>query len=174
MKKILITLVSVLIFAGLGFSFAEKKYEQPSFHTVIFATIVSADTDSSVSDKELSSQGLSETIIGWTYSPNFSQQLSFGISAKKQERQNIVFEFDAENPEISEKNAEKIELVLNQKLAQYNEASQTKFSFLFENPVISQNIPKKSMWSIAGAIVGLFVGASLGEIIFRRRGKNKK
>ena len=135
---------------------------------------MSADTDSSVADKEVSSQGLSETIIGWTYSPNFSQQLGFGISAKKQERQNIIFEFDAKNPEISGKNAEKIQSVLTQKLAQYNEASQTKFSFLFEDAVISQNIPKKSMWSIAGSIVGLFVGASLGELIFRRREKNKK
>ena len=172
--------MGVLIFSGLGFVFAEKKYKNPSFHTVIFVTVVSADKNSSVADKEVSSQGLSETIIGWTHSPFFIQNLGFGVSGKKQERQNMVFEFDTEvldihnltssiGNKISEENAEKVKSALNQKLSDYNKLSETKFALLFEDSVISKNIPKKSMWSIAGGIIGFFVIASVGEVIFRRR-----
>lgn len=171
MKKILITLVSILIFSGIGFAFAQKKYEHPSFHAVVFTTVVSADADSSVADKEVSSQGLSETIIGWTHSPIFTQKTGFGVSGKKQERQNIILEFDAPSPEISQENAEKMKQVLEEKLSEYNTLSQTQFSLLFEKTVVSENIPKKSMWVIAGGILGLFIGSFLAEFCFRRRKK---
>lgn len=171
MKKILITLVSILIFSGIGFGFAQKKYENPSFHAVVFTTVVSADTGSSVADKEVSSQGLSETIIGWTHSPLFSQKLGFGVAGKKQERQNIVLEFDAENAEISAENAEKMKTVLQAKLSEYNTLSQTEFALLFEETVVTENIPKKSMWILAGGIFGLFFGSFIAEFFFRRRKK---
>ncbi len=174
MKKILLTLVSILVFSGLAFQYAQKKYEIPTVHAVQFVTVVSADKESSVSDKEEASQFLAETVIGWTHSPAFSQKLGFGISGKKQERQNFILEFDAQNPEISQKNDEKLQKILEEKLSLYNTGSNTQFSFLFEKVVISENIPKKSLWIIAGGILGLFVGASLGELFFRPKKRKKK
>ena len=77
---------------------------------------------------------------------------------------------------ISGKAKEKVQKlrdILEEKLSLYNKKSKTQFNFLFENPVITENIPKKSMWSIAGGILGLFFGASFGEFIFRKKSSKR-
>lgn len=177
MKKTLIIIACILIFSGGGYIAAEKKYEVPTFHSTTFVTVVSADKNSSVADKEVSSQGLSETIIGWTHSPLFSQKMGFHISGKKQERQNIILEFDTEHSvdskEMAQQNTQ-LKSVLIQKLSDYNTLSKTEFALLFEEAVISENIPKKSMWILAGAILGLFIGASLSEIFIKNRARNRQ
>lgn len=174
MKKILTTLFCILIFGAIGLIIAQKKYAEPNFTTILFATVVSADENSSVADKEVSSQGLSETIIGWTYSPLFGENLGFGVSAKKQERQNIVLQFETPTEKKAQENAEKLQKQLQEKLKNYNQLSETKFNFLFESPVIRQNTPKKSMLGIAGAILGLFFGSFLSEFLYRGRKNRKK
>lgn len=161
----------------IGHTIAEKKYKNPEYSGIIFTTLVTADKNSSVLEKETASNFLGESIIGWTLSPGFTKSLGFNIDARKQERQNLIFQFSGISEEEVTEKSFKVENTIKAMLLNYNINSKTEFKLLFDDISIEKKNPKKYLLSITGAIAGFFLSLILIEIfriIKKKKRRNSK
>ncbi|MEI7510895.1 MAG: hypothetical protein WCJ84_01915 [Candidatus Peregrinibacteria bacterium] len=163
-------LVGMVIMAILSFSAA------PSAQGILFATLVSADRDSSISEKEGATNFFAETIIGWTHSPAFRNEVLQGkngnFSGQKQERQNMVFTISTSNAEEANQLSQSLTQSLNAQLADVNRVSETMYRIIFSPLQVTENSPK-SLWRIvAGAIFGGIIG--IFAIPLAQRAKRKR
>lgn len=174
MTKFSIITIAVFLILGLlgGYAAAEKKYSTPTYSVTLFSTLVSRDKNSDVSSREQASTYFGESIIGWTLSPNFTDSLGFGVGARKQERQNIVFQFSSVSEAEGKNRAKIFQEKISEKLEKYNTQSQSDFLLMIDTPSISENNPKKIFWVIGGGILGLFFGLLGSEIFGFLRRKN--
>ncbi len=172
MKQYSLSALLLIVGAFLGFlagSFlAGEKAAQKSYNNVLFTTVLSADENSSVEEKETASQFLAEAVIGWTLSPAFTSSLDFSIAGKKQERGNLVFQFDSASKEEGLTRSAAIKGRLLEKLEAYNAAARTSFGMLFEPVQTTEKQFKSFSWGVLGAMLGFFI-VLVGLELFRMR-----
>ncbi|HID92391.1 TPA: hypothetical protein EYG96_03270 [Candidatus Gracilibacteria bacterium] len=171
--KISAIAVTTLIGSFIGFQKSNTEINTTQYETVIFATVLSSDELSSVEEKETASHFFAEAILGWTLAPDFKNQLNFGISSRKQERGNIIFEFTSLSEKTAEVKTEKFITTLNYKLSQYNTSAKTQFKLLLDTPITTEKSPNKSFWTMGGGIAGFFFGLFATELFIFLRRKEK-
>ncbi len=169
--KIAFVACTALVGSFIGWQKSNSEINTTQYETVIFGTVLSSDELSSVEEKETSSHFFAEAILGWTLAPDFKNQLNFGISSRKQERGNIIFEFTSLSKEKAEVKTEKFIQLLGAKLKEYNMRAKTQFDLLLDNPVTTEKSPHKSFWTMGGGIAGFFFGLFIIEffVFFRRK-----
>jgi len=170
LKKIfflgLFTFAGGVLFLTVSHAFVKTTYE-----TTTFLTVLSADPDSSVSEKESASSFLVETIIGWTRSPSFQEQVikdetGISISAKKQERQNLVLIAQSTTEKASKNASSRFHKVLEEELEQYNTLSNTAFTIRSWSPKTVAKKANKVFAFVGGSVLGFFGWFVAMEILF--------
>jgi len=157
-RTAIILFITTFIGFLVGTFLAQQKTVQMEYNNTLFTTVISADKESSIEEKETASHFFAEAVLGWTISPQFTNQLGFSISGKKQERGNIIFQFSSKTKEEGFTKSQEIQKNLNAKLNTYNIQAKTEFSFLFEPIFTNQKQFKQFSWGLLGAMLGFFGG----------------
>lgn len=105
----------------------------------------------------------SETVQGWFKNPDFQQRIQktakTDISARKQEKQNVVISFSADSEETSKKINEDIKSELEKEIDSYN----LKTGSTFQLAAYSLNIEEKPLSYLIFMIVSLLGGITLSS-----------
>ena len=105
-----------------------------------------------------------QTVQGWTMDPSFQEQAnlrmtsgSFTVTARQQERQNIIFQVFASDASLIEEAAWVTVDELEERLDSYNETMQT--SYKIANPEVTSYLkdPPYKVNAVAGLLLGLLL-----------------
>lgn len=105
-----------------------------------------------------------ETVQGWFKNPTLTSRIEeqsntkVAFTARKQEKQNLIVTYKAENEQIGGKIAESLQSTLQQEITEYNEGTNSNFQIaLYSIDIKNQNI-SSVLFAFLGAIIGLFLG----------------
>ncbi len=154
------------IFAVCGFVYSIAAIGM-TYEGVVFLTI--GMEQSEYSDDAFGARGVTEadyyfaqTVQGWTLDPSFQTQAnarmtsgSFSVTARQQERQNMILQVIASDASLIEEAALASVDELEERLDSYNETMQT--SYTIANPEITSYItdPPYKVNAVAGFLLGI-------------------
>jgi len=168
-------LISCIAFSLIAFGYS-KITNKPKVSTGIFVSfaVINADQNSGQSttyDNLQASDFFTETVQGWFKNPNLINRINdeagvnAGLSAKKQEKQNLVISFDTDNKTDADKIISAIKENLQNEISQYNEASNTDFSIAIYNFETNPKANNTNLLILIGLIIGLTVSIIVSILI---------
>lgn len=105
----------------------------------------------------------SETVQGWTMDPSFAIQVServgegVSVSARKQERQNLIFQVFAGSSEVVAVAADEAINEIQERLSSYNETMKTSYAMANEEITLYENPPKNGFNAFVGFVLGVLL-----------------
>ncbi len=162
LSVLLITLLTIGTTAGLVL----YKNRSP-FQSTIFVSIGNVQrslqgNDSSFENVQAADH-FSEAVQGWFKNPEFQKRIridgSSEISARKQEKQNLLLSYTSENDDLAKKTGEKAREELQKEIETYNANTASEF----KTAIYSLNVEEKPLSLPLFLIIGLFGGAILSS-----------
>lgn len=166
-RKLLAVFALIGIVAALASGLLFKK---TTYEGIIFLTIGAAQPEElnyreySTYETVRAADQFTETIQGWTKNPSFIKKIqdnagfSFGISARKQEKQNLVISITSDSEEKVGKAAQKTLLAIGEEIKIYNEATKGAFNIAHATTHIEKKETKLPTNVLFGLIFGVLVG----------------
>ncbi len=164
-KSILIVTILVAISAGV-FGVIKNK---TVYQATVFINIGAKQNNQNTSLLEAvqAADQFTETIQGWFKDPSFLAKISNGsteISARKQEKQNLIVEYVKSTPEEAINLSSEIKQGLQEQLESYNSQTQNGFTIgVFSTTVNTKNYPL-GLVIILGIIGGFMGGQALAYV----------
>jgi len=165
---IIITMISSALFA--------MTKDKVQYNSTLFLTIGNQQAQESTGYEELqAADQLTETLQGWFRNPAFIKEIEekskipANLSARKQEKQNLLITFTSKNEENAKKVAKTTISQIEKKLDQYNEAMHSSFKVALSSTITEKKETKVIIYIIIGLILGsiLAIGSTyLYELIF--------
>lgn len=172
-KEILIAL-AIIIIGQLIFLVLSPKFMQESFVNRIYATTAVKHRSEDLHKLNEAAHYFGQTMIGWLKFPNFMNQLTevvtvlpegSGMSARVQERQNIIFELITPVP-IELSTLESVRTFIQGKIDDYNVASTTEFVL---SNVDYEQLTVKKTYAMGAVITFMACIVLYGGVWFLRR-----
>ena len=113
----------------------------------------------------------SESVQGWFKNPAFIEKINtqaeykVDLSARKQEKQNLVITFRTETEEQAEKVSQVTERILRDQIARYNRETGNDFRLPIFNLTIKEGTYHLALFGVFGLIIGFFLGYALSAIL---------
>ncbi|MBU1018586.1 MAG: hypothetical protein ABII07_05015 [Patescibacteria group bacterium] len=104
-----------------------------------------------------------ETVQGWTMDPSFANQVServgesVSVSARKQERQNLIFQVFAGSSEVAELAARETVAELSERLSSYNDVMKTSYAIANPEVTVYERIPQVLFNVFTGFVLGFLI-----------------
>lgn len=159
-----VTMVTILVMAAT--MTLVKMKNNSAFQSTVFITIGnSLKTSGALSPYENveAADHFSETVQGWFKNPDFQQRIQrttkTDISARKQEKQNIVISFAADSEETSAKINGDIKSELEKEIDSYN----LKTGSTFQLAAYSLNVEEKPLSYLIFMVISLLGGLTLSS-----------
>lgn len=148
--------------------FANSKNKTSYEGTILTSIGTKQTTSTSLFESVQAADQFTETITGWLKDQNLINKISsinpnenFNISAKKQEKQNLVINFTSSTKEDGKKLSDNLEKELNNQLAIYNNQTQSGFIIgLYSSTIEPKNYPFMLI-----VILGMIAGLILSQVI---------
>lgn len=175
LKRSTVFIIILSLFtAALSFGFYQLYRGGNTYNATIFVNLGVKEKNglsqgnSSAYDLVQAADAFSETVQGWFKNPEFTSRiknsLSAGIdvSAKKQEKQNLVITFKAPDETFAKKAAQSIRDNLQQEIGTYNLATNSSFQIAIYNAEFrTESSSVKYLILIIGLILGLMISMLL-------------
>lgn len=122
-------LVMVASFAGSSLWMKAANEEAVQTKTVLFYTVgldhskALPGTDSKVALE--AAEHFSDGVLGWTLDPSFRQEIPVSFSGQRQEKENLIFELDGNDEEVTEQ----FKRILQNRLNDFNNATDAGYVF---------------------------------------------
>lgn len=162
-KSILIVTILVAISAGV-FGVIKNK---TVYQATVFINIGAKQNNQNTSLLEAvqAADQFTETIQGWFKDPSFLSKISndpTGISARKQEKQNLIVEYEKNTREEATNLSSEIKHALQEQLENYNAQTQNGFTLgVFSTTVTTKNYPIGLV-----ILLGIIGGFVAGQVLF--------
>ncbi len=162
-KSILIVTILVAISAGV-FGVIKNK---TVYQATVFINIGAKQNNQNTSLLEAvqAADQFTETIQGWFKDPSFLSKISndpTGISARKQEKQNLIVEYEKNTREEATNLSSEIKHALQEQLENYNAQTQNGFTLgVFSTTVTTKNYPLGLV-----ILLGIIGGFVAGQVLF--------
>lgn len=156
---LLLTAVVALSAAGL----VQWKNNRP-YETTVFLSIGSAEKGSlnnpaNIYENVQAADQFSETVQGWFKNPDFEKGIqligSSEISARKQEKQNIVVTFSSESDELAQEMSNRLHAELQSEIEKYNASTGSKFILA----IYEVDYDQKTLSLLLFLLIGILGGA---------------
>jgi hypothetical protein len=162
LNVLLITMLVTMATIGL----VMLKNRTP-YQTTIFVSIGSIQKNTQgetpVYDNVQAADHFSETVQGWFKNPEFGNRInlkgSTEVSARKQEKQNLLITFSSENNEL----AKKMDITIKKELENEIETYNTKTNSLFQIAIYTVNTEEKPLSIALFLIISLIGGIVLSS-----------
>lgn len=165
-NKLLIIIVAVFSVAAAYFystTFNSNPYQSTLFLTFGIQDKAISPTTSTYENLEAADQ-ITESIQGWFKDPGFTNQitqtsqLNYPINAKKQEKNNLIIEFNSPDLTSAQHYSDSIVSSLNQRLLQYNSKSDLQIN-IATSTLDNQRSANRIYLILAVALgIGLIIG----------------
>lgn len=163
-------LLTTLVAFAVTYSFTIGR--APASHeTTLFLNFGARQGQASTSyDDVQAADQFTESVQGWFKNPDLLQriestaQVEAALSARKQEKQNLVVTFYAENEEQAQTIADATIEELRQEIDRYNEQTQSSFALAIASVTIAQQPAKTIILSLLGLVLGLVLAIGLAYL----------
>ena len=165
-RHLVLTLIIVLLFGGLGFVYGTKQ-QGTTAKTTLFITIATQNT-ADPEASEVAATYFGETIMGWFRNPVFTNSVIEGakvqnasLSALKQERQNMLVEAQTSSAQDAKTLASEAFSKLKQEVSRYNKAAQSSFVIIDQGRSTRLSSTNTVVFPLAGLLLGFIIAISL-------------
>jgi capsular polysaccharide biosynthesis protein len=157
-----ITLITTTVAAIQGLNQAEFKYE-----TTVFLSIghkYNAADGISAYETVHAADSFKETVQGWFRNPSFLERIfdeadaSADLSARNQEKQNILITYNTKDKNTAEKIADSIKDNLVNEISAYNIPTRSEFTLALYDYNIADSPDRLVFFVLFGIFAGLFLG----------------
>ena len=152
------------------------------YQAELFITTASKDTSQTTAYRysnyynEFSANNFNNTIIGWMADPSiaddayakaginraenlrFWQKFSSAFAAKKRERNNVAISMTANTEAAVKKLADGLFATLTERVARYNEASDSGYQIIKQGESVSAKVPRPKLNILFALMIGLILG----------------
>ncbi|MBU0667915.1 hypothetical protein KJ951_00865 [Patescibacteria group bacterium] len=177
LRKHLAAIISITVLAGMATTLYALVKSPGNYDATIFISVGIQQTDTTGSyDDVRAADQFTETIQGWMKNPALidrikkQTKLDFGLSAHKQEKQNIVITFSAHSNDDADKIASTVISELIKEVSVYNQAVKGNFRLAISDYSVTEEKNKIFIIAAIGTILGLALAIALAyfrESIFR-------
>lgn len=172
-RKWRIVLGIAILVTILAYSFALMKNKNLHKATVFLSIGVNEsgtkeNQSSSIYENVQAADQFAETVQGWFKNPDFLARIEkksgFGsnITARKQEKQNLLVNFNTPTREQAERISEVIKNELVYELNTYNQQTNTAFQLALYTPNINEESVNVLLFLLLGILAGLALGIGIG------------
>ncbi len=167
-----IVLGMAVLVAILTYSFALNKNKN-LYKTTVFLSIgvnesaAKENPNSSIYENVQAADQFSETVQGWFKNPDFLQRIEkksasgSNISARKQEKQNLLVSYNTVTRQQAEKISGAIKNELIDELNTYNQKTNTAFQLAIYTPSINEESANIPLFLLLGILAGLALGIGI-------------
>ena len=165
-----ITIIATLATAIFGTQMLEQKYKTTMFLSFSVQSSVIKTTGSTTYDDVQAADHFTETIQGWFKNPKFLEKIEekggskTNISAKKQEKQNLVITYSSDTDSTAGKTAKSIKETLSKEISRYNNTTETDFQIALSSTDTKAQSSRLPIFIILGFILGILFGIGLSYI----------
>lgn len=164
-KFFILSLTILLTICGYYFAISKLKtnYTATLFVSIAVKDEGKIDLYSSTLENLQAADLFTETIQGWFKNPSFINRIKTqaenlsNLTAKKQEKQNLVINFTTNTIEESEKNQKAIWNILNSEINLYNTATSTDFSIAISNQDYLLKESNSKIYIFLALLIGLII-----------------
>ena len=168
--KLILAIIIVVTVLAYGFALAKNKnlYKATVFLSIgVNESAMRENPKSSVYENVQAADQFTETVQGWFKNPDFLQRIEkksgFGsnISARKQEKQNLLVTFNTPIRLQAEKISEVIKNELIAELNTYNQRTSTAFQLAIYTPNINEEPVNVFLFLLFGILAGSALGIAI-------------
>lgn len=171
-------MIGVALVLGISASVYTVAFSETYYEGIVFLTVGMEQNDYPEDAQAFGARGVeeadsyfTETVQGWTMDPAFINDIydylgwvrddSLSVSARKQERQNLIFSVIAPSILAAQDGSAGVLGVLEERMGSYNETMDT--SYKIANPTITvlTHEPKVLLNGLTGFIVGILLVIAL-------------
>lgn len=173
-KRYLGKIIVITFLVALSVTFFGIKKAGPSVQTTLFINIAAqheaGNPDGSAYEAVEAADHFTEAVQGWMLNPGLIQRINensgetVNISARKQEKQNLILTFSSLNTESAEKIAGAVQEELTKDITAYNQAAQSAFNIAVFDSRHEESSVRQIFFPILGIILGLFLGILLAYL----------
>lgn len=159
---------TVILVVGLAWGWSASQSTQGR-EALIFLTLGMDLTSEALNPNEFPdnvdeiTDSFTETVQGWFFNPAFSQTLNerigepVGLSARKQEQQNLMVTLSL--PETVESEAASAEFLalLEEEIARYNEATRSSFVVALHSVTVSESTVSHGIYAMVAGVLGFVI-----------------
>lgn len=167
-------IIIITIVCGLSGLFAGLNLNQNTYVSTLFLSISternSNNNDDNIYDQVQAADQFSETIQGWFKNPLLIEKiekasnLSVDLSARKQEKQNLIVTFATETPNNAVKISNAIEQILKDEITAYNGTTSHKFNLAVFDSTVDEQSSKLPLIVIISLIFGFALSITLSYL----------
>jgi capsular polysaccharide biosynthesis protein len=159
----IITLLTIISAVGFGYLFNRDAYA-----TTVFIN-VGAKSKPGISTFETvqAADAFSESVMGWFKNPGFTEKVSAesgiaaSMSARKQEKQNLIVTYKTETSEQGAKISSAIESNLRSEISLYDSTTSNDFNIALFNSATAESKTPPTFFAVMGLVAGLILGYGL-------------
>ena len=159
---IFITLITTTASVVHGLNQAELQFETTAFLSI--GHKYESRGELSAYETVRAADHYKETVQGWFKNPSFLNRIfakagtSSALSARNQEKQNILITFKTANEKSAEKLADSIEDTLLKEISEYNLKTGSEFTLALYDYTIVKTSDKLAFFAIFGLFAGILLG----------------
>ena len=171
-KKIaIIAVITAIASIVFGYGYLQHKYE-----TTLFLSIGSITDGNSILDNVEAADHFAETVQGWFKNPAFLKQVNklsgidAGLSARKQEKQNLIVTYKTLNDDDGKYIATAVNTSVEMEIKKYNQTTKSSFTLALFSSDTKELGDRTLFLAVFGLLIGLALGIALSfayESLFR-------